>query len=161
VILYNVVPWTYLSATLLVRILSEVDGVIGVKQSAGDLKLLADLLLQTEEAGIRDRVRIFTAVDALPYPSFLLGSDGAVAAMLTAAPEACVALWNAVRQGEQVTGLRLHKQFLRLWRAIEAPNLPANVRVAMSLSGRDGGCPRAPMPASSPEQQQRIREAVR
>ena len=45
IVIYNVVPWTYLSPQLLARILSSVEGVIGVKQSAGDMKLLADLLL--------------------------------------------------------------------------------------------------------------------
>ena len=44
VIIYNVVPWCYLAPDLLCRILREVPGVIGVKQSAGDMKLLADLL---------------------------------------------------------------------------------------------------------------------
>ena len=39
VIIYNVVPWTYLSPELLLRIMREVPGVIGVKQSAGDLKI--------------------------------------------------------------------------------------------------------------------------
>ena len=45
VIIYNVVPWSYLAPGLLLRIMREVPGVIGVKQSAGDLKLVADLLL--------------------------------------------------------------------------------------------------------------------
>ena len=85
VIIYNVVPWSYLLPPLLVRILRDVDGVIGVKQSASDMKALADLLLLSEEAGIRERVRILSAVDALLYPSFTLGSDGAVAAILSAA----------------------------------------------------------------------------
>ena len=44
VIIYNVVPWSYLAPDLLCRILREVPGVLGVKQSAGDMKLLADLL---------------------------------------------------------------------------------------------------------------------
>jgi 4-hydroxy-tetrahydrodipicolinate synthase len=45
VVIYNVVPWSYLSPQLRVRIMQEVPGVIGVKQSAGDLKLFADLML--------------------------------------------------------------------------------------------------------------------
>ena len=36
IIIYNVVPWTYLSPALLLRIMDEVPDVIGVKQSAGD-----------------------------------------------------------------------------------------------------------------------------
>lgn len=65
VIVYNVVPWAYCSPELLVRMITEVDGVIGVKQSSGDLKLLADLLL-----GLGDRGLVMSAVDALLYPSF-------------------------------------------------------------------------------------------
>jgi 4-hydroxy-tetrahydrodipicolinate synthase len=160
VIIYNVVPWSYLLPPLLVRILREVDGVIGVKQSASDMKALADLLLLSEEAGIRDRVRILSAVDALLYPSFCLGSDGAVAAILSAAPEACVALWEAVRRGDHGASIPLHKNLLRLWNAIEAPNLPANVRVAMRTQGREGGVPRPPMPVSSAGQAERIEAAM-
>ncbi len=91
-IIYNVVPWSYLSPALLLRIMRDVPGVIGVKQSAGDLKLFADLMLATP----KDK-RIFSAVDALMYPAFALGAHGAIAAILTAAPRACVALWQAVR----------------------------------------------------------------
>ncbi len=160
VIIYNVVPSSYLLPPVLVRILKQVDGVIGVKQSASDMKALADLLILIGEAGIEDRVRILSAVDALLYPSFQLGSHGAVAAILTAVPEWSVELWNAVQTGDQTRALRLHANLLRLWNAIDAPNLPANVRTAMELRGRPGGHPRSPMPASSPEQRVRIREAL-
>jgi 4-hydroxy-tetrahydrodipicolinate synthase len=160
VIIYNVIQWSYLLPPLLTRILRDVDGVIGVKQSASDMKALADLLLLTEEAGIRDRIRILSAVDALLYPSFTIGSHGAVAAILTAAPEWCVALWNAVNEGNHTEALRLHKNLLRLWNAIDAPNLPANVRAAMRHFQREGGIPRPPMPPSSPAQQARIAAAL-
>ncbi len=159
-IIYHVVPWSYLLPPLRVRILRDVDGVIGVKQSASDMKALADLLLLSEEAGIRDRVRILSAVDALLYPSFRLGSDGAVAAILSAAPEACVELWDAVHKGDDATALPLHKNLLRLWNAIDAPNLPANVRAAMRTRGRQGGVPRPPMPASSGAQETNIKAAM-
>ena len=155
VIIYNVVPWTYLSPDLLCRIMTEVPDVIGVKQSAGDMKLLADLLLQASP----DR-RIFTAVDALLYPSFTLGAHGAIAAILTAAPKACVDLWNAVQTGDQETALDLHKRLLPLWNAIFDDNLPANTKYAQSLQGCPAGLPRAPMPAASEERQSKIRAAL-
>ncbi|MCL4781958.1 MAG: dihydrodipicolinate synthase family protein [Bryobacterales bacterium] len=159
-IVYNVVPWAYLSVPLLVRLFREVDGAIGVKQSASDVKALADLLHYAGDAGIGDRVRIITAVDALLYPSFQLGAHAAIAAILSAIPEACVALWEAVQAGDDDTARRLHDQLLEVWNALEAPNLPANVRTAMRILGREGGYPRAPMPTSSPEQAERIRRAI-
>lgn len=155
VMIYNVVPWTYLSPELLTRIIDEVPGVIGVKQSAGDMKLLADLLLQ---AG--DRARIMSAVDALLYPSFVLGAVGSIAAILTAAPTLCVELWNAVQSGDHSRGRELHEKLLPIWNAIFADNLPANTRYCMELQGRDGGVPRAPMPVTSEAQKGPIREAL-
>ena len=153
--IYNVVPWSYLSPALLTRIITEVDGVIGVKQSAGDMKLLADLLLLLDGRGL-----VHSAVDALLYPSFALGADGAIAAVLAAAPSLCVALWDAVQAGDHETALDLHKKLLRIWNAIEDDNLPANVKTAMKLQGRAASVPRMPMPPSSAAQEEAIRQAL-
>jgi 4-hydroxy-tetrahydrodipicolinate synthase len=155
VMIYNVVPWSYLSPQLLSRIITEVDGVIGVKQSAGDMKLLADLLILLGDGG-----RIMSAVDALLYPSFALGAHGAIAAILTAAPTLCVQLWEAVQMGDHKTARALHETLLPIWNALMAENLPANVKCAMQLQGRPAGEPRPPMPATSPAQQPVIRAAL-
>ncbi len=156
VIIYNVVPWSYLLPPLLARILREADGVIGVKQSASDMKALADLLLLNEDGAAGSGKRILSAVDALLYPSFQLGAHGAVAAILTAVPEWCVELWNAVQAGDHASAIQLHRRLLRLWNAVNHPNLPANVKTAMAMRGRDGGVPRAPMSQSDAA----VREAI-
>jgi 4-hydroxy-tetrahydrodipicolinate synthase len=155
ILIYNVVPWTYLSPSLLARILSSVEGVIGVKQSAGDLKLLADLLLL-----VGNRARIMTAVDALLYPSFSLGAHGAIAAILSAAPRLCVELWDAVGAGDHKQALALHEKLLPVWNAIAGDNLPANVKCCLELQGRRAGLPRGPMPPTSERQASLIRQAV-
>lgn len=155
VIIYNVVPWTYLSPALLLRIMDEVPGVIGVKQSAGDLKLLADLVA---DAGPTDH--IFSAVDALLYPSYALGARGAIAAILSAAPHASVALWDAVRADDHGRALDLHGRLLRLWNAMVGDNLPACVKAAQAMQGCPAGGPRAPMPKASAAQCQAIQAAL-
>jgi 4-hydroxy-tetrahydrodipicolinate synthase len=155
IVIYNVVPWTYLSPQLLARILTSVEGVVGVKQSAGDLKLLADLLLL-----VGNRSRIMTAVDALLYPSFALGAHGAIAAILTAVPRLCVQLWDAVQAGDHKQALALHERLLPVWNAIAQDNLPANVKHCLALQGRPGGVPRPPMPETSRAQAAPIRQAL-
>jgi 4-hydroxy-tetrahydrodipicolinate synthase len=155
IIIYNVVPWTYLSPQLLARILTSVEGVVGVKQSAGDLKLLADLLLL-----VGSRSRIMTAVDALLYPSFALGAHGAIAAILTALPRLCVQLWDAVQAGDHKQALALHERLLPVWNAIAQDNLPANVKHCLGLQGRPAGVPRPPMPETSRSQAASIRQAL-
>ncbi len=155
IIIYNVVPWAYLSPDLLCRIMAEVPGVVGVKQSAGDMKLLADLLLQAPSGR-----RIFSAVDALLYPSFTLGSHGAIAAILSAVPRHCVDLWQAVGRGDHATARHLHERLLPLWNAMFDHNLPACTKHAQSLQGCPAGRPRAPMPRATTDQQRNIRTAL-
>lgn len=160
VIIYNVVPWSYLSPGLLARIMREVDGVIGVKQSASDVKTLADLLAMQQEGEIPAGKRIFAAVDALLYPCFALGAHGAIAGILAAVPEWCVALWDAVQAGDHARALGLHQQLLRFYNAFFAENRPANLKAALNLQGRNGGLPRPPMQPSTPEQIERMRQAL-
>ena len=156
IIIYNVVPWTYLSPELLVEIMADIPGVVGVKQSAGDLKLFADLMATAPEGA-----RIMSAVDALMYPSFTLGAHGAVAAILTAAPRACVTLWDAVEAGDHPAALDLHLRLLALWNAMIDDNLPAAVKAALDFQGLAGGLPRRPMPAASNSQRSAIATALR
>lgn len=156
IIIYNVVPWTYLSPELLVEIMTDIPGVVGVKQSAGDLKLFADLMATAPEGA-----RIMSAVDALMYPSFTLGAHGAVAAILTAAPRACVTLWDAVKAGDHPAALDLHLRLLALWNAMIDDNLPAAVKAALDFQGLAGGLPRRPMPAASNSQRSAIAAALK
>jgi len=156
IIIYNVVPWTYLSPELLVEIMTDIPGVVGVKQSAGDLKLFADLMATAPEGS-----RIMSAVDALMYPSFTLGAHGAVAAILTAAPRASVILWDAVEAGDHSAALDLHLRLLALWNAMIDDNLPAAVKAALDFQGLAGGLPRRPMPAASNSQRSAIAAALK
>ena len=155
VMIYNVVPWTYCSPALLDRMLREIDGLIGVKQSAGDLKLLADLLMTSADAGL-----IMSAVDALMYPSFCLGAHGAIAAILTAVPELCLELWHQVQAGDHSAAHATHLKLLPIYNALEGDNMPANVKTALALQGRPAGMPRMPMPESSAEQRAAIERAL-
>lgn len=156
IVIYNVVPWNYLSPKLLLRIMRELPGVVGVKQSAGDLKLMADLLLDIPEGKV-----VLTAVDALLYPSFALGAHGTIAANPAAVPGVTVALWEAVQRGDHVQALAIHEKLLRFWNAIVGDNLPACVKYALELQGCPAGLPRMPMPAPSAAQKAAIEPALR
>jgi 4-hydroxy-tetrahydrodipicolinate synthase len=155
VVIYNVIPWNYLSPSLLVRIMSGNPGVIGVKQSAGDLKLMADLMLTVPAGKI-----VLTAVDALLYPSFAIGAHGTIAANPAAVPGVCVALWDAVQRGDHGSAHEIHRALLRFWNTISADNLPANVKYALGAQGCAAGLPRRPMPVSSSEQHRLIDAAL-
>lgn len=139
IIIYNVVPWNTIGPQMLMR-LSEIEHVIGVKQSGGDIHKLADLLRINN-----DRLRIFTAVDALLYPSFMLGAHGSISAILTILPDLCMALWNACKRGDHAEARALHERILPVWRAMEYPDMSSRTKAAIALRGRTVGVPRHPL----------------
>lgn len=152
---YNVIPWAPIEPGVLLRLFAEVSQVRGVKQSGGDMHRLADLLAAVDAEHV-----VLSAVDDLLLPSFVLGAKGAIAAILTALPGEAVALWNAVRAGRLDEARRRHARLLPVWRALEGPNMPARLKVALDLQGRRGGLPAEPQAAVSPEQRERIRAAL-
>jgi 4-hydroxy-tetrahydrodipicolinate synthase len=139
IVIYNVVPWNTVSPELLLR-LSEIPQVVAVKQSGGDIHKLADLLRAN-----RGRLQVLTAVDDLLYPSFMLGADGAVAAILTVLPELCVQLWDACQRGDYRQARALHERILPVWRAANHPDMPSRMKAAIELRGRRVGPARHPL----------------
>lgn len=155
VIIYNVIPYALIPATTCARLLDELPGVIGIKQSGGNIHQLADLLHYNPAGG-----KIFTAVDDLLFPAYLMGAQGAISATLTVAPQLCLDQWNAVQAGDHQTALAIHNQLLPIWRAIEGPNMTVRIKAALEMMGRWGGYERSPLTPVSDAERATIRAAL-
>lgn len=154
IVIYNVVPWNVIQPDLLLR-LSEIPEVVAVKQSGGDIHKLADLLLAS-----RGRLTVLSAVDDLLYPSFALGAQGAVAAICTVLPDLCVQLWDACQRGDHAAARALHERILPVWRAMEAPDMPARSKAALELRGLRCGPARRPLGRASATAREELARAL-
>jgi 4-hydroxy-tetrahydrodipicolinate synthase len=148
IVLYNVIPWDLLTSQFALRILDEIPGVVGIKQSQGDMHRVAELVLHAPPGKV-----ILAAIDDLLYPCFALGVHGTLAASPAAVPGVVVALWNAVQAGGHATALAIHKLLLRYWSLQPVANQPACVKYALELQGCRAGLPRQPMPYPTAAQQ--------
>ena len=155
ILIYNVIPWNYLSADLMLRIMDEVPGVVGMKQSSGDLKSVSDLLLRATD----DKI-ILTGIDALLYPAFALGAHGAITALTSAVPGVVVKLFDAVKAGDHATAKELHFRLNALWNVLPHDILPACVKYVQHLQGLPLFQPRAPMQGPNEVQMAAIRRAL-
>lgn len=154
VILYNVIPWAQVSAEAIGKLI-EAGAIDGVKQSGSNLHLLADILYLYGK-----KIPILTAVDDLLYPSFILGSPGAVAAIVTVLPREAVALYEAVKNKDLERALVFQNKLRIVWRALEGETgFPGRVKYAISLQGRAAGLPRQPQSAANDEDRERVRRA--
>ncbi|WP_413723004.1 dihydrodipicolinate synthase family protein [Sodalis sp. RH24] len=153
ILIYNVIPWNYLSLELMGRIMDEVPGVVGMKQSSGDLKAVSDLLLSCP-----DKI-ILSGVDALLYPAFALGCQGAISALTSAVPSVVHDLFTAVENNDHATARALHFGLAGLWNTLPHDNLPACVKYIQSLQGVPLFQPRPPMQPVSEALKHQIKQA--
>nr|WP_311968949.1 dihydrodipicolinate synthase family protein [Bradyrhizobium diazoefficiens] len=156
ILIYNVIPWNYLSVELMLRVMREVPGVVGMKQSSGDLKSVSDLMGSVSPNNI-----VLSGIDALLYPSFALGAHGAISALTAALPGTCVKLWNAVSAKDHDTALDIHNKLNKLWNVLRHDNLPACVKYIQHRQGLGLFYPRAPMDEVSDEQKKTIDQALK
>ena len=155
ILIYNVIPWNYLSVDLMLRIMDEVPGVIGMKQSGGDLKSISDLLLRCKPENV-----VLSGVDALLYPGFCLGMHGAISALTSAVPRTVVRIKNAVEANDHKTARNLHYKLNALWNSLNHDNLPACVKFIQHLQGLRMFEPRAPMMPVTEQQKVAIKAAL-
>ena len=155
ILIYNVIPWNYLSVDAMLTIMDKVPGVVGMKQSSGDLKSVSDLILRAKPENL-----ILSGIDALLYPAFSLGAHGAISALTCAVPGVTVKLYDAVQRGDYATAKDIHFRLNALWNAMRHDNLPACVKYVQSRQGMPLFHPRAPMERVTDAQKQQIDAAL-
>jgi len=156
ILIYNVIPWNYLSVDLMLRIMDEVPGVVGMKQSGGDLKSLSDLLLRCKPENV-----VLSGVDALLYPGFCMGMHGAISALTSAVPHIVVRIQKAVEANDNKTARDLHFKLNALWNTMSHDNLPACIKYIQHLQGTRMFEPRAPMMRVTDQQKVDIKAAMK
>lgn len=151
ILIYNVIPWNYLSVQDMLTIMQRVPGVVGMKQSSGDLKSLSDLVLLAKPENI-----ILSGIDALLYSGFSLGAHGAITALTSSVPGVTVKLFDAVAAGDHETGKDIHFKLNALWNELRHDNLPACAKYIQHCQGLEMYYPRPPMEHVTEDQKQRI-----
>jgi 4-hydroxy-tetrahydrodipicolinate synthase len=138
-IIYNVIPWAQLAVDALHQMVSDIPAIIGVKQSGRNMHALAGLL-----ASFKGKLKIYSAIDDLIFPSFALGVDGTISGTSCVFPRETVEMLVAVKAGDFDRGLKLHERLAPIWRTIDLPDFPSRAKYAITLTGRPAGRPRRP-----------------
>ena len=140
IVIYNVIKNNVITPDMMKKI-SRIDHVAGIKQSAGGIHALADMV---HNCG--NKTLVFGAQDDVMYLSYLLGAVGAISAILTVFPELCVKQWDCVQQGDLAQAKEIHNRLLPVWRKIDCGMaFPGMIKAALTLLGRDVGKARSPI----------------
>jgi 4-hydroxy-tetrahydrodipicolinate synthase len=119
----NVLPTT-------IARLAEIDGVVGVKESCGDLAQISRVVALCPEG-----FRVLSGDDPLTLPIVAVGGHGVISVASNAAPRAVVELVAAARRGDLARARALHLRLLPLFDALFCETNPIPVKAALALLG--------------------------
>ncbi len=156
ILLYSVPKFTGLALrTSLVERLAFHPNIVGIKDSAGDLASLLEMIARVppEFDVLCGSVSIF--VDALAG-----GARGGILAAANVFPEPLVAIAAAHRAGCDEQSRASGRRVLDACRGVVDTAGVAGIKAAMDLRGLHGGAPRPPLLPATGEERAKIRAAI-
>ncbi len=156
-ILYNIPARTGNAlAPATVGRLSEVDNIVGVKDSSGNF----DTLLQYIERTRDRRFAVLSGNDSLILWTLLAGGAGAVSGCANVFPENMVAIYEKFIEGD-LKGARAAQDVIRPFRdCFKLGNPNTITKAAVALLGYPVGKCRAPFNSLSPEAEDALEKAL-
>jgi 4-hydroxy-2-oxoglutarate aldolase len=153
VMLYSVPQFTGISLEAPeVGVLSQHPNIIGIKESSGVVQRAAEMI-----GAVSSSFQILIGSASMMFPSMMLGATGAILALGSSLPDACVALFDAVRAGQYERARDLQAAIVPASKLIVSQCGIPGVKYAMDLAGYRGGLPRLPLLPLQEEQKQAVR----
>lgn len=141
VMLYNIPVYAHLTLSpTLIQQMAQHDNVIGMKDSAGNLPMLAEYL-----SAQSDTFRVLTGSGGTAVSALRAGASGAILAIALFGGLTALAMHDALRSGDDVTADALQLRLAPLASDIGGALGPAGIKAAMDIVGLAGGAPRSPL----------------
>jgi 4-hydroxy-tetrahydrodipicolinate synthase len=144
-----------------VRKLSELDKIIGVKDSSGDLSYFGKIV---EVAKTRPDWRVFMGPEHLLVDALRLGGHGGVNGGAQVNPTLLVGLYNATRKGDVTQVAALQQQLAQLGRIYGvgqyASTVIKGIKCALSLMGICDDELAPPMRRFAPPERQKVQKIL-
>jgi len=120
--------------------MSYLDGVVGVKEAAGDVNQASDIIVRTSR-----RLDVYSGDDTLTLPLLSVGAKGVVSVLANIVPDKLNKMIKLFFDGKLSEAIAIHKELFNLGRAMFIETNPIPVKEAMNLMGWEVGTPRLPL----------------
>jgi len=120
--------------------LSQIDNIVGIKDSSGELALTAQYIDNAPED-----FAVIAGNDALIYSILLLGGKGAIAATSNVVPKLVVSIYEKVQSGALKAAREAQAKLAPLRKAFTLSTFPVVVKESLDIIGVCGGRARSPV----------------
>ena len=141
VIIYNVPKFTHLNiAPETVACLADHDNIVGIKDSAGSIGQIIDLVRLCPPD-----FSIMVGNGPAFFSGLQAGALGGILALANLAPRECVEIWRLVGEGCHDQAREIHYRLMPVGRAVTSGYGIPGLKAALDLRGYYGGLPRPPL----------------
>lgn len=157
ILLYNIPSKTGNELTSdTVQKLSEIENVVGIKDSSGDINNIENYLNINS-----DDFMVLAGTDSLILPTLERGGDGAIAATSNVLPEVVVSIYKAYKNGNMEEASRLQNKLELLREEAKKASVPAVFKKSLEVLGLEVGPPRKPVSELSDIQVESVKKTLK
>jgi len=138
-----------------VKKLAEIDNIVGIKDSSGDLTLTAQYIMECPE-----EFAVLAGRDSLILATLLYGGRGAVAATANVAPKLVVGIYESFIHGDLEKAKELQFKLLPLRLAFSLGTFPIVVKEAMNLIRKPSGPAKSPVSSLPEEKREKLKSLL-
>ena len=135
--------------------LSAHPNIIGIKDSAGNIAKLAEIV-----AGAREGFAVLAGSAGFLLPALAVGASGAIAALANVAPEACLRLMALFEEGKLAAARELQARLVPVNAAVTSSYGVAGLKAALEFVAHYGGEPRRPLAPLGEAERVRLRSLL-
>ncbi|MDJ0850179.1 MAG: 4-hydroxy-tetrahydrodipicolinate synthase [Myxococcota bacterium] len=136
--------------------LARVEGVVGVKESCGDIDQIAHVV-----AACGDGFSVLSGDDAVTLPLLAVGGHGVISTSANVAPADMVELVRTARAGDFAGARKVHFRLLPLFDALFCETNPIPVKAAVAMQGRCSDEIRLPLTPLTPPNRDRLQKVLK
>jgi len=156
IIVYNVPSRTGTNITPEVaKRLSEIDGVIAIKEASGNLKQISEIIRITSDDFV-----LLSGDDFLTLPILCLGGKGVISVAANVAPHLMKEMYDHFVSGNLEKATEMHHKLTPLFDVLFIDTNPIPVKKAMELMGLAAGKPRLPLVELSEAKTEKLRSVL-
>lgn len=138
--------------------LSEVENIIGIKDSSGSSERMDKYLELTKG---KEDFSVLCGIDTLIYHGLVNGTKGAIASSANIAPKISVGIYNAFMSGDLKKAEELQSKLVPLRNAYALATFPGLIKEAVQLVGIDVGVALKPVGAISNENREKLIQVLK
>jgi 4-hydroxy-tetrahydrodipicolinate synthase len=135
--------------------LAEVENIVAVKDSTGDLDGVSHLVAAAPEG-----FEVYCGDDWATYTMVLCGARGVVSVASHVAGERIRRMIDLLESGDAAGARKLHEELLPVFDGLFLTSNPIPLKAAMTMIGQPVGPPRLPLVPASEDEEARIRKAL-